>query len=75
MDLDPSSTDDYYKDMYDPLIDEALSVVANTVLPYQQELVIEFGGDISSPDNLNPKKYYRVKGDFFLNGINCYKGG
>lgn len=36
------SNDDYYKDYYNPLIDEALSVIANTVLPYQNQIIVKY---------------------------------
>ena len=39
MDSDPNvDTEDYYLNYYDTLIDECLSVVANTVLPYQKAM-------------------------------------
>lgn len=39
MDTDfASDSDDYYANYYDTLINEALSIVANTVLPYQKTM-------------------------------------
>lgn len=59
MDITPG-TSDYYDDMFDPLIDEALSVIANTVLPYQNQIVINYGGvaDVDDPSQLDVNKYY-----------------
>ena len=40
-DIDPTDTnDDYYANYYDSLIDECLSTIANTVLPYQNKIEV-----------------------------------
>lgn len=47
MDMDPNSTDDeYYSGYYDHLINECLSVIANTVLPYQKVFKTSWNGAV-----------------------------
>jgi hypothetical protein len=42
MDVEPTQdSDDYYESYYDHLIDECLSIVANTALPYQKVMEVK----------------------------------
>ena len=45
MDMDPTAdSEDYYLNYYNTLINECLSVIANTVLPYQQKMEVNWLG-------------------------------
>lgn len=74
MDIDPTTTaieNDYYKNYYDSLIDEGLSVIANTVIPNQKIMKFRWLGYIDNPEGFtkNPEEgdYYTVGADFWLN--------
>lgn len=72
MDSDPNvDTEDYYLNYYDTLIDECLSVVANTVLPYQKAMEFSWGGyfeDDMEINNLDKTRYYTVGSGQISNG-------
>lgn len=42
-----SNTDDYYAEAYPTYIDECLSLIANTVLPYQKIIEVNYGGKLT----------------------------
>ena len=48
-----SNTDDYYAEAYPTYIDECLSLIANTVLPYQKIIEVNYGGKLT----INGSKY------------------
>ena len=48
-----SNTDDYYAEAYPTYIDECLSLIANTVLPYQKIIEVKYGGKLTT----NGSKY------------------
>ena len=43
-----SNTDDYYAEAYPTYIDECLSLIANTVLPYQKIIEVKYGGKLTT---------------------------
>ena len=54
MDIELTDTSaDYYSSFYNPLIDECLSIVANTVLPYQDKFELSYGGEITEDSEVN----------------------
>lgn len=67
--------DDYYKDYYDTLINECLSVIANTVVPNQKHMLFNWLEYIYDESELkeNPVigDYYTVGSDMMLNGVYC----
>jgi hypothetical protein len=74
MDIDPTTSgidNDYYKNYYDSLIDEGLSVIANTVIPNQKIMKFRWLGYIDNPEGFteNPEEgdYYTVGAEFRLN--------
>lgn len=74
-DMDPVSTnDDYYVNYYDSLIDECLSVVANTVLPYQNKIEVFYGGLFDETTELSTQSYYKASKNLNLNGVEYKKG-
>ena len=63
MDTDPhtGTDEDYYRDYYDTLIDECLSVIANSAVPYQAVMEFKWGGYIEEDtviDKLDKTCYY-----------------
>lgn len=61
MDLDTSGTDDeYYSNFYDVYIDECLSVIANTVMPYQAKIEIIYGGKYKKGMVVDKNEYYKL---------------
>lgn len=73
MDIDPADNDDYYKNFYNTIINECLSVIANSVLPYQRVIEVLYGGEYDGSQALNNKYYYKVKSDIIENGAVKYK--
>lgn len=74
-DMDPVNTnDDYYVNHYDSLIDECLSVVANTVLPYQNKIEVFYGGLFDETTELSTQSYYKASKNLILNGVEYKKG-
>lgn len=74
-DIDPTDTnDDYYANYYDSLIDECLSIVANTVLPYQNKIEVFYDGEFDESTELSEDSYYRASKDFTRDGVSYKKG-
>ena len=62
MDIDPADNDDYYKNFYNTLINECLSNIVNTVLPYQRKIEVFYGGKLLKNDisGLKSPYYYKL---------------
>lgn len=75
MDIETSDTsNDYYSSFYDSMIDECLSIIANTVLPYQKKIEISYGGKINSSDEVSDATYYSIGSDMTYKGISLKAG-
>ena len=73
--MDPKDTnDDYYANYYDSLIDECLSTIANTVLPYQNKIEVYYGGEFDENTTLSTTSYYKASKEFEKNGETFKKG-
>lgn len=78
MDIDPSDNDDYYKNFYNPIINECLSMIANTVLPYQRVIEVNYGGKLRHEvnlDELDKTCYYSIAENVMDGDVIKYKKG